>query len=53
MDEGSIEPYGKVISKTGIYKAFKVGNIQCHRIRASGEMSNPGEMGVGVNAPEC
>lgn len=31
MDEGSIEPCGKVTSKTRIYKAFKVDNMPMSR----------------------
>lgn len=53
MDEIRIEACGKVTSKTHIYKALKVDNIPMSWDKGvSGEMSNSGKMGVGVNFPE-
>lgn len=53
MDEISIEACGKVTSKTHIYKALTVDNMPTSWDKGvCGEMSNSGEMGVGVNLPE-
>lgn len=48
MDEGSIEPCGRVTSKTHIYKAFQVDNmLMSPNEIVSGEISNLGDIGMG------
>jgi len=48
MDEGSIEPCGRMTNKTHIYKAFQADNmLMSWDERVSGEISNLGNIGVG------